>query len=313
MNSGILLRSEKPYCCTKAVWLSFLIPLLFLFSCSKDETVHRASLILKTGQAYTKNNAAIPVGGSIRIGVLASGAGSPLTYIRISRICGNDTTLELDRGFYAESEGLDADYTFAKDTAVAEQWVVMVMNADRDTAMRRLTVLRGEGTAYGPIKFYASLTMSFQNNQDFGHYLDAGNGLVYDNATLTGHEASIDIVGYYYITSGLSSPTLTCPGYTAAVGYYPELSGWPAKRNILYDYYSSDNDLVDPADFDKAVNDSLLINAYRPDKVSGNCKYCYTGRVIPFKTEQGKYGLIKVIRADESESGTFELAVKIQQ
>ena len=306
------LINRKLHCNFTTVWLSVFFAILFV-SCSQDETIHKTSLILKTGQSYTANQAYIPMGGTIRIGVLASGAGSPLTYIRIERITATDTLIQLDQGFYIGSEGLDADYTFAKDGAAAETWRVMVMNADRVTAEKILTVFKGEGTAYGPINLYQDITLSFQNNHDFGHFLDADNGLVYDEVSVSGNEQQIDILAYYYITSGLSSPTLTCPGYTAAVGYYPQLSAWSSKNNTLYDYRSTDDNLVSTADFDAAVNDSLLVTAYKPDKVSGNCKYCYTGKVIPFKTQQGKYGLIKVIKADETDSGTFQIALKIQK
>lgn len=295
-----------------AVWLSLLL-MVFLVSCSKEESVHKASLILKTGLAYTPDMAGIPIGGTIRIGVLASGAGVPLTYIRIDRISGRDTVTQVDRGIFAGNEGFDADFTFAKDTAGVEIWRIMVMNADRDTAVSILRVFRGQGSAWGPVSFFPSVLLSFQNNHDYGHFLDAGNGLVYDEVSVAGNENRIDILAYYYITSGLSSPTLTCPGYTSAVGYYPGLAGWSVKNNTLYDYISADNNLVDAVDFDAAVNDSLLVTAYHPDKVSGNCKYCYTGKVIPFKTQEGKYGLIKVLKADESDTGTFEIAIKIQQ
>jgi hypothetical protein len=47
--------------------------------------------------------------------------------------------------------------------------------------------------------------------------------------------------------------------------------------------------------------------------VSGNCKYCYTGKIIPFKTQEGKYGLIKVLHADEVSTGYMELEIKVQE
>jgi len=313
MISNILSGRGKLHSTNTAVWLSLFLFQWLLWSCTKEESIHTASLILKTGVNYTVDQAVIPVGGTIRIGVLASGSGSPLTYIRIERITGVDTLTQLDRGIYYGSEGLDADYTFAKDTAAMEIWRIMVMNADRDTAVKSITVLRGEGFDYGDINYFQSVTLSYQNNTTAGHYLDADKGLVYNEGNITGNENEIDILAYYYITSGLSSPTLTCPGYTSATGYYPELAGWSSKNNTLYDYNSSDNDLVSPVDFDAATNDSLLITAYRPDKVSGNCKYCYTGKVIPFKTQAGKYGLLKVISADETDSGTITFAIKIQQ
>jgi len=316
MADLIQIDSKKPHFLLKGMWF-FVLPVLAItalfWSCTKDDTISQANLILKTGTSYTPNGASIPVGGKIRIGVLASGAGVPLTYIRIDRISSNDTLTQLDHGFYAGSEGLDADYSFSKDTSAFELWRIMVMNADRDTAIRTLTIFRGTGTAYGAIYTFDILRLGLQSNNSSPHYLDVNSGTVFDESTVTGHESEIDVITYYYITSGLSSPTFTCPGYTSAIGYYPQLGNWPVKNNILYDYQTSDNNLVTISQFDAATNDSLLVTAYRPDKVSGNCKYGYTGKVIPFKTQDGKYGMIKVIHADEKEDGSMEIAVKIQK
>lgn len=316
MVNLIQIVSKKSRNLLKGVWLFVFFvlgSLVLFFSCAKDETISQANVILKTGTAYTHNGASIPVGGKIQIGVLASGAGVPLTYIRIDRISGNDTLTQLDRGFYAGSEGLDADFTFSKDTSAVELWRIMVMNADRDTAVKTLLVLRGSGTAYGPINSFSSIKFGMQRNTSNGHFVDIHTGNVFDGTTVAGNESKIDVIAYYYITSGLSSPTFTCPGYTAAVGYYPQLGNWPVKNNILYDYQTSDNNLVTITQFDAAMNDSLLVTAFKPDKVSGNCKYGYTGKVIPFKTQEGKFGMIKVIHADEKEDGIMEIAVKIQK
>lgn len=286
---------------------------LYFSSCSKEVGNTKASLILKTNSTYTQNGVFIPVGGPIKIGVLASGAGSPLTYIRIERITLYDTITELDRGIFIGSEGLDVDYTFSKDTAQLEHWRIIVMNADRDTAMRTLDVFKGTGSAYGPISYFESIKIGYQGNSQFGQFLDIETGIIHDDNSVSGHESEIDLLAYYYITSGLSSPTFTCPGYTAAIGYYPELASWSIKNTTLYDYKTSDNGLITPNQFDSAINDSLLVSAYMPDKVSGNCKYCYTGRVIPFKTQTGKYGLVKVLHAEEKEDGMIEIAVKVQK
>ena len=307
---------NRPHILLKGVWFFVLLVLavtVLVWSCTKDDTISQANLILKTGTAYTSNGASIPIGGKIKIGVLASGAGVPLTYIRIDRISGNDTLTQLDRGFYAGSEGLDADFTFSKDTSAFELWRIMVMNADRDTAVKTLLVLRGSGTAYGPINSFGSVKFGLQSNTSIGHFVDIHTGNVFDATTVAGHESEIDFIAYYYITSGLSSPTFTCPGYTAAIGYYPQLGKWPVKNNILYDYQTSDNNLVTINQFDAAENDSLLVTAFKPEKVSGNCKYGYKGKVVPFKTQEGKYGMIKVIHADEKQDGLMEIAVKIQK
>lgn len=295
-----------------AWWLFLFIGYSLFHSCTK-EPVRHTTLFLKTGVAYTSNGDYIPTGGKIRIGILASGGGAALTYIRIDRITSEDTTIQLDRGIYADSSGFEADFIFSKDTAQYEHWRVLMMNADRDTAMLSFTVFRGQGSSLGEITYFPSVVIGFQENIQFGNFLDADAGQVYSHSSVSGKESDIDILGYYYVTSGLPSPSLSCPGYTAASGHYPELNSWPVKNTSLYDYKSTDNNLISIEQFEAAENDSLLVTAYKPDKVSGNCKYCYTGKVIPFKTAIGKYGLIKVIRADQTENGSMELAIKIQK
>lgn len=290
----------------------FVSILLLFFACKQENEISRASVILKTGMAYTVSGAEVAPGGKINIGVLASGAGAPLTYIRIERITGNDTVVQLDRGIYAGKEGYDADFSFPKGLAEKETWRVLVMNADRDTASAALLVQKGEGVDYGPVAHFGPITLGMQNNQSGKSYLDLESGLVYDPTTVSGKEAAIGLLPYFYITSGLPSPTLTCPGYTSAVGYYPLIGNWPVKNTTLFDYYTSDNMLVTPVQFDAALNDSLLVTAYNPTKVSGNCKYAYAGRVIPFKTQSGKYGMIKIITADESDEGSIVMEIKIQ-
>jgi hypothetical protein len=222
-------------------------------------------------------------------------------------------SLQADKGIYIASGVYDEDFVFAKDSSYQETWVVTVMNADRDTVVRRLQVFRATGSAYGEIRYHPSLTIGLQDNNQFGHFVDVDSGIVYDHSTIQNNEGAIDLFGYYYITSGLPSPSLTCPAYTAAIAYYPELGTWPVKNSTLYDYASTDNDLISVGQFEAAQNDSLLVSAYKPGKVSGNCKYCYTGKVIPFKTREGKYGLVRVIRADQSSGGSMEIAIKVQK
>lgn len=295
-----------------AFFLLFLTLLVF-GSCKQDEPLQRASVILKTGVAYTSINEEVQQGATIKIGVIASGGDAALTYIRIERISGTDTTVQLDRGIYKERPGLDEDFSFPKGSADSETWRVLVMNADRDTATATIMIRKAPGFNYGPIHHYSDVVPGMQNNTSSPSYLDADLGRVYDNVTVSGKENTVDMVAYFYYTSGLPSPSLACPGYTSVVGYYPAIANWSEKNTTLFDYGTSDNDLISVEAFDAAANDSLLISGYNPTKVSGNCKYAYSGKVIPFKTQQGKYGLLKIVLADENEEGTMLMEIKIQQ
>ena len=290
--------------------------LLLVTGCKKeDETTHKPIILLKNG-SYTQKEQLVPVGGKLMFGITASDGGAILTNLKIQRIVDGVAITELDKGIYIKEGGLDFDFNATKSSADQEVWRFFVMNSNRDSAITTLTVNLGSGSAYGEINHYPSIIIGMQSNTDLPNYLDLHTGTLYTKASITGFEASIDLVGFVYLRSGKFSPTLCCPDYTGSssvIGRYPEIESWSTKNLTSYDYYTSDNNLISAEKFENAQNDSLLVTSYKPDKVSGLCKYCYTGTIIPFKTEDGKYGLVRVLHADLTETGYMELEVKIQK
>lgn len=299
----------------RKIYILFILIILFLFvRCTKNESVEsNPFILLKTGDAYTANEARVPVGGQLKFGLSAVGDGFAITNLTIKRVTASNTIIELDKGLYLKEGGLDTIVIFTKGSSETETWLFSILNENRDTASVSVKIYLGEGSAYGDINYFPNITIAYQNNTEFPHYLDLHSGTTYNETTITGNESNIDLVSYYYLSSGTSSPTLSCPGYNSAAGYYPELTNWTTKNSTLYDYSTTDNDLISIAQFDASQNDSLMVTAYIPNSTSGTCKFCYTGKVIPFKANNGKYGLIKVIRADETDTGSIEISIKIQQ
>lgn len=282
--------------------------------CTEEDTTDQFPFILfQHGDGLMSEGDEIPVGGQMRFGISAVGGGSAITNLRVKRYAGDQVVTELDRGMYIATGGLDTVLIFPKSNEEKEIWNFFIMNQNRDTASVSMTVFKGDGSAYGEIFHYPSIRLSYPSNSLFGNFLDLDSGMVYSQTDVAGHEPEIDLVSFFYYTSGSPSPTLTCPGYTSAQTYYPVFSTWPVKNTTTYDYKTTDNDLVSQEQFNAAINDSLLVCGYKPQYVSGLCKFCYTGKVIPFKTTNGKYGMISVIRADEQEDGSMEIAVKIQK
>ena len=288
--------------------------LLHTISCTEDDlTATSPFVLLKSGNEFTQSGAYIPIGGQIKFGISAVGDGAAITNLTIQRITENGIITELDKGMFIKTGGLDTTVVFIKGSAEQEIWKFSIMNSHRDTASVTIIIYKGEGSAYGDINYFPSITIGYQNNTNFPFFMDLNSGNAYDNSTIAGNEADIDLVCYYYLSSGKSSPTLSCPSYPTARSYYPEITEWAVQNSTLYDYYTTDNDLISIEEFDATQNDSLPVTAYTPNSVSGTCKYCYTGKIIPFKTALGKYGLIKVIQADEVNTGSIEIAVKIQK
>lgn len=296
----------------KIICLVFLI--LTLTYCTEEgSTDQHPFIILDSGDEFTQEGDRVPVGGQLKFGLSAVGGGSAITNLRVRRITDEGSVTELDKGIYIASGGLDTVLLYTKNASAEETWNFFIMNENRDTSSVFLDILLGDGSAYGKILYFPSITLGYPSNADYPHFLDLDSGFTYSQGTVTGFENEIDLASFFYYTSGKSSPTLTCPAYPSAQTYYPEFAAWPEKNSTLYDYYTSDNDLVSDEQFDAAENDSLLVAGYKPQNVSGLCKFCYTGKVIPFKTCKGKYGMIKVIRADEQEGGSMEIAIKIQE
>lgn len=299
--------------------LHFAVAFLFLLSivtasCSDEETTDQLPFILlKQGADYTVDGARVPVGGQMKFGLSVVGGGAPITYLRIKRITEVAAVSELDKGIYVATGGIDTSLVFVKSGAEQETWNFFMMNENRDTAYINTTVFLGDGSAYGDIFYYQSITLAYPENDQYPHFLDLNSGAAYGQDNVSGHEQDIDLAAFFYLTSGKNSPTLTCPGYTSAQTYYPVFADWSVKNTTSYDYKTTDNNLVSTEQFDAAQNDSLLVAGYNPQYVSGLCKFCYTGKVIPFKTSGGKYGMVKVIKADEQNGGSMEIAVKIQQ
>lgn len=290
-----------------------LLLLLVLAGCTPEEPETTPLVLLKGGGTYTADGSAVAPGGTLRFGLSVSGGGGAITNLVVRRISDGVAVTEADRGMYISYGGLDTTLTYTRGYGQAEKWVFSVMNSHRDTASASLTVLRGAGSAWGEISYHPSIRIGLQENSSLPHFVDLHSGTAWDAAGVAGHEAEVDMAAFWYLTSGTSSPTLTCPAYSSALTYYPLFGSWSVKNQTMYDYYTSDNDLVTPAQFELAANDSLLVNAFRPGSVSGQSKFAYTGKVVPFRTADGKYGLLRVIRADETPSGEMEIAVKIQK
>jgi hypothetical protein len=299
----------------KAFSFILLTSAILLFNqCTEDENGSSTPFILlKTGDQYTLNESYVPVGGQLKFGISAAGDGFEITNLTVKRKTDAGSVTELDKGMFIKKGGLDTLLSYYKGYADKETWIFSIMNSNRDTASVSIIVNKGSGSAYGDIDFFPSITIGYQNNSTLTNYVDANSGQAYTSTTVAGNEQLIDIVSYYYLSSGSSSPTISCPSYNTAKSYYPVMNDWAVQNSTVYDYFTTDNNLISVAEFDAAQNDSLLINGYKPESVSGTCKFCFAGKVIPFKTSQGKYGLLKVLHADEVDTGYIELAIKIQK
>ncbi|MDX9846779.1 MAG: hypothetical protein RBT74_07355 [Tenuifilaceae bacterium] len=286
---------------------------ILLLGCSGEKPQGTPPHIEFQAGSFTQDGNEVPLGGKLSFGIVANGGGEPLTNIRVQRITPTQVITESDLGLFIPDQDYHYTLNAVKSNAPQEIWRFMAMNANRDSSILTLTVNLGEGTAYGPIRHYESIKIGMQDNTEFPHFLDVRTGNTYTAETVTGNEAAVDILAFVYYTGGKWSPTLNCPQYTTAPSYYPVVSNWTTRNSTVYDYNATDNDLVQLDEFLAASNDSLLVSSFKPGTSSGNCKFCYTGKLVPFKTQQGEYGIIRVKHADTTTDGYMELEIKVQE
>lgn len=285
---------------------------LVTLSCSdKSETGTLPEIRFKTQSTYTYDGDSVKMGAALKFGLIVNGNGEKITNLVIKSFSNGMVTNRVDKGYYTDI--LEETFNFNMTSDYDEIWTFTVMNQNRALVSKTMTIYNGGPAEYQPIISFDTLRMGYQDNTLYGQFLDATNGIVYSSTTVSGHESEIDLLVYYF-TGSTSYPGVSCPGYVSATNYYPEILSWATKNETLYDYNTSDNDLINPAVFDAVQNDSLLIHAFNSSKTSGLCKYAYTGKIIPFKTKAGKYGMIKIHHADDNEltNGTFTFALKIQ-
>lgn len=296
-----------------------LIILIFIMtgmttSCKKSENSNPPSISLLSGNEYTPNGSVVKVGGKLTFGVTASGMDANITNFVIKKIMPDGSVkVVFDSGL--NSTGFSVKQTFYQNVEEEAQWTFQVMDKNRQFATTSLTIYKDPNSAWGGILEFPLITMGYQNNITYGHYLSTSDGKVWFADSAVTRQPVIDLVTYFYIDDDLlNAPTLSSPGELGGgiTMYYPEIGQWTTKNYTKYDI-SVDNEPIPATVFDACHNDSLLIVSY--DEVWGKrkFKYAYPGVVVPFITAGGKKGLVKVITADNDPAGIISFSMKIQQ
>ncbi|HAQ65231.1 MAG TPA: hypothetical protein DCR43_05185 [Bacteroidales bacterium] len=277
----------------------------FLISCSEDDATPLPTLQIATGEGVVTNGDTIGEGTLMFFRLILNGNGTKITNLVATITYNDQKKTMMDFGLWKEN--LDTIIGFYKSDWQQENWTFTVMTEKRDFASAGLTILKDTISSFGSIVTWPLVTLSFQGING-PHYFDVETGEVLTDAEATVRQSDIDLLVYYYNDAGKPSPTFSSPGDQDALTHYPVIGNWTTLNYTKYDYVSQ----TTPDAFDKATNDSLLIKQY--DDVWGRRKYKYAtaGWVFPFKTANGKIGLIKVLRSDVDASGTIDFAVKVQ-
>lgn len=302
------------------------ISLLLIFSsfifngCKNDEEEKLPPTIrFKTGDSYTQDGAVVTVGRKLFFGIHAEGISDVITNFTIKKVMDDGTvTTVMDTGLFVSS--LDIDKVFYQNSEEKATWTFTIMDRNRLTAYVSMVVYKDPNSTYGGISYYPSIKIGYQNNNTFGHFANPNTGIVYMSDSANAHCNKIDFLTYYILSDGSPSPVLSSPGEMdeaseEAKTFYPYIANWQPRNYTLWDISidNGNNAPLTAAAFDAAQNDSLLIAAYHPIWGKKKFRWATTGKIIPFLTAGGKLGLVKVLKADLTDNGIMEIAVKIQR
>jgi len=289
----------------------------FLLGCKKkDEENLPPAINFKAGSMYTKNNDTVAVGHQLFFGIQARGTSDNITNFTIKKTLENGTVITvMDTGLNAIS--LDINKICYQNVEEKVTWTFSVMDRNRMTAQTSMVIYKDPNSVYGGIYYYPSIKLGYQNNTTYGHFLNLNTGILYLEDSASAHQNLISALCYYNVTDG---PVLSSPGEMDNFGtdvqvYYPLVVNWTTRIYTKWDI-SIDNGTSTPltaATFDAAQNDSLLIISYNDLWGKKKFKFATTGKIIPFITNGGKKGLIKINNATAAVDGYMDVDVKIQQ
>ncbi len=289
------------------IFIVFLIANLLVVSCKKEVGNTLPELKLKSSINYTTDKTYITA-HQIKFGILALGKDANITNLVI-KCSGKDFTKTIfDAGY--NTSILDIDKSFTNVWGDTLEWTLTVMDKNRNFNTLRLTTY-DTSKIYDPINQYQNIELGMQNNITLPQLLNASSGSLYSIAQGQQNAQLIDVLCYYYITSGQPSYTFSSAGDQDAPTYYSTISSFNPKNYTDWDYATQ----ISVAAFDNCNNDSLLIAAFHSGAGFSSRKYKFAdaGKVVPFKTAGGKTGLIKVISVSGNEAGKIVFDLKIQK
>ncbi|MBN2682718.1 MAG: hypothetical protein JXR58_09440 [Bacteroidales bacterium] len=288
-------------------------------SCKKDKEQIPPVIQLVSVLGNTDDGDTAAIGQALRFKIKAEGIDVNLTNFTIKIFDGENTKTLVDSGL--NSSSFVTEEIFYQGVEDEAEWIFTVMDRNRHKSSFSLKIYKDPNSQFGGIYEFPNVVLGYQNNTEVGQFfLPFMNKVYFSDSAALFKTYVHNIVYFNYREDGgveLPSPTFSSPGEDAGlygemyIDYYTSLTSWDTLNYTKYDIRADNG--VSAEDFENAHNDSLLIVSY--DNVWGKKKYKWAtdGLIIPFQTANGKNGIIKVIKADTTDSGTIRFSMKIQR
>lgn len=302
-------------------FLSLIILCLLAVStirCKTEDDQKPPTIRLIAESDCVQDGDTLAIGNAIRFRVEAIGTDASITNFTVKKVYDGTVKTVLDSGL--NSSGFVKSFIFYQGIEESVVWQLTVMDRNRKEASVSLLIIKDPNSQFGGIVEFPNLRLGYQENTSFGSFfLPALQKIMFgDSAAL--FQDKVDMLVYFNFRDDngvlLPSPTFSSPGEeTSCTGelytdYFPFLCNWSIRNYTKYDIRAVNG--ITSELFNKAHNDSLLIVSY--DDVWGKKKYKWAnpGTFIPFQTAAGKKGIINVIEADTTETGSILCSIKMQ-
>ncbi len=286
------------------MWLALAV---FAFTnCTKDEDdpIVLPTLNLKAETGYISQNTNAAYGDTLLFGVIAKSNGKDnLVKFRVEA---NDQLM-------LDSTINTAEFTFdfytLKGISQTEEWTMTVTDIAGNSFNKTVTITAD----FGEINSFTTVLMGAQDNVDVQSFLSLSDNLatLYFQAQAFQNQEDIDMFCFFENNEeSQNMMSLAAPG-TGITGIF---SGQTSPENYTTKnttYFCKTS--LTAAEFDAVQDDAVVLDSYDPDNKFRKAKLLTAGDVYAFKLQSGLFGLFKVIAVNGEETGTLELAIKVQK
>ncbi len=277
-----------------------------LFACREDEN-EGPVISLVRGAGYVSGDTLLKPGAAFNFAIYAENLQADITNLYVTRIFNGGEEVLIDTGIHNAT--FSYSRTMNKGIHESEEWIFRVTDQEGKRASVSFVLGNDPSAVYDSVRFWPSVIFGAQSNGVSGSFMAPASGNIYflDQAFLV--QDSIHLC-YYYDPAG-DYNTIASPGANIDSLIYPGVSGlwnWTIRNEsrFLKTGISSDQ-------FQAVVHDSLLIASYDVINAKRKAKNLAAGDIYSFRMSNGKFGLFRVTEVNGAETGTIEIALKIQQ
>lgn len=278
---------------------------VFFSSCTKDEDEPiPPAIAFNQQEGFITGNTSAAYGDTLRFGIILQGNGSD-NIVKFEIRANNQQLLDST----INTQSFVFNFYSIKTIADTEVWSFIATDIAGNKKEESITIT-GQ---FGEINSYTTILIGAQDNVDTESFLSFSDNAAtkYFQAAAFQNQEKIDIFCFFENTATHQNMmSLGSPGSNITGIFEGASSPDNYTTKNLTRFYKTG---LTAAQFDAIANDAAIIDAYNADDARKKASVLTAGDVYAIKIQSGLYGLVRVIEVNGNETGTLEIAVKIQK